>query len=242
MNRWLRRLVILAVFLLALYFVAGYFLGNLPIASKLLGTNTPKDLGVTISTQSATEGLVALRKPTSFAQLEAITKNPQSYTKVVGSLTNDQASSMISLGDIPDFPLKFVQIKFEDNGRVEVSGVLDVVKLQTTLAEYGVSGGIVDTIMNIVKSAKWVNVYASGSLSISNNVITSNLEKLEIGRIGVPIGWVKDNTASILNGVGNSLKSNGYNIRSLTISQGKVNLDMDRPLSSIGPWLNYVGP
>ena len=242
MRKWVVRLSVLLVVLLGLYFVAGYFLGNLPIASRLLGTNTPKDLGVSISTQSATEGLIALRKPTSFAQLEAITKNPQSYTKVTGSLTSEQASSMVSLGDIPDFPLKFVQIKFEDGGRVEVSGVLDVVKLQSTLAQYGVSGGIVDTIMNIVKNAKWVNVYASGTLSISNNVVTSNLEKLEIGRIPVPIGWVKDNTTSILNGVGNSLKSSGYNIRSLTISQGKVSLDMDRPLSSIDPWLNFVGP
>jgi hypothetical protein len=242
MKKWVVRLCVFLVVLLGLYFVAGYFLGNLPIASKLLGANTPKNLGVNISTQSATEGLIALRKPTSFAQLEAITKNPQSYTKVTGSLTNEQASSMVSLGDIPDFPLKFVQIKFGDGGRVEVSGVLDVVKLQSTLAQYGVSGGIVDTIMNIVKNAKWVNVYASGTLSISNNVVTSDLEKLEIGRIPVPIGWVKDNTTAILNGVGNSLKSSGYNIRSLTISQGKVNLDMDRPLSSIGPWLNFVGP
>lgn len=242
MNRWLRRLVIFAVFLLALYFVAGYFLGNLPVASKLLGTNTPRDLGVEISTESATDGLIALRKPTSTAQLEAITKNPGSYTKVTGSLTNEQASSMISLGDIPDFPLKLVQVKFGDGGQVEVSGVLDVVKLQSTLADYGVSGGIVDTIMNIVKNAKWVNVYANGTLSISNNVVTSNLEKLEIGRISVPLGWVENNTTSILNGVGNSLTSSGYNIRSMTISQGKVNFDMDRPLASISPWLNFVGP
>jgi hypothetical protein len=242
MNRWVRRLVIFAVFLLALYFVAGYFLGNLPVASKLLGTNTPRDLGVEISVDNASAGLAALKKPTTTAALDAIMKNPQSYTRVNGSLTNEQASSLVSLGDIPDFPLKFVQIKFGDSGQVEVSGVLDVVKLQSVLDDYGVSGGIVDTVMNIVKNAKWVNVYASGTLSISNNAVTSDLEKLEIGRISVPLGWVEDNTTSILNGVGNSLTSSGYNIRSMTISQGKVNFDMDRPLSSISPWLNFVGP
>jgi hypothetical protein len=33
--------VILAV-VIVLYFVAGYFLGNLPVASNLLGTNKPR--------------------------------------------------------------------------------------------------------------------------------------------------------------------------------------------------------
>ena len=91
-----------------------------------------------------------------------------------------------------------MQIKFGDNGQVEVSGVLSMMKLQSTLANYGVSGGIVDTVMNIVKNAEWVNVYANGNLSITNNVLTSDLQKLEIGRISVPLGWVEDNTTSIL--------------------------------------------
>jgi hypothetical protein len=241
-RKWPFRLGIFVLVLLGMYFAAGYFLGNLPFASKLLGTNTPRDLGVEVSVSSATEGLSALHKPITTADLQGITKNPQLYTKVNGSLTNEQASSMLCLGDIPDFPLKLVQVKFGDNGSVEVSGVLDVVKLQATLKSYGVSGGIIDTIMNIVKNAKWVNVYASGTLSISNNVVTSELKKLEIGRITVPIGWVESNTTSILNSVSSSLTSSGYNIRNMTISQGKVTFDMNRPLSSIDPWLKLVGP
>ncbi|MEL7561534.1 hypothetical protein [Dehalogenimonas sp. 4OHTPN] len=241
-NKWLFRLGVLLTFLLIVFFAAGYFLGNVPIASKLLGTNTPRDLGVEISTESAADGLAALRKPLTTSELEAIIKNPLIYTRVTGSLTNEQASSMLSLGDIPDFPVKFVQVKFGDGGQVEVSGVLDVAGLQEILEDYGVSGGIVDTVMGIVKTAKWVNVYAAGTLSISNNVVTSDLEKLEIGRISVPLGWVESNTDSILNGIGNSLTSEGYNIRSMTISQGKVNFDMDRPLASISPWLKFVTP
>jgi hypothetical protein len=75
---------------------------------------------------------------------------------------------------------------------------------------------------------------------MTNNRPSSQIDSLQIGRINIPTDWVKNNSGSIADNVTARLQANGYNIRSLTITEGKVNLDMDRPVSSVGPWLKMV--
>ena len=240
MKKFLTGLLVFAGILVVLYFVAGYFLGNLPIASALLGTNKPRDLGINISTESAMQGLRELNKPVSAADLQKIAANKTAYTKVKASLGEAEASSLVSLADLPNFPFKLVQMKFGDNGEVQTSGVINIADLEAALRKYGASGDVIDQVMGVAKSAKWVNFYAEGTCSIRNNQVTADINKLELGRIGLPDDLVNNNTGAVAGYVQNSLTSSGYNIRSMTISQGKVDLDMDRPISSIQPWLKFV--
>jgi hypothetical protein len=231
--------VILAV-VIVLYFVAGYFLGNLPVASNLLGTNKPKDLGIELTASSALKGIHSLNKPLTVADLESIYNNPESYTKVNASIGEEEASSLLALADLPDFPLRLVQLNFGDNGTVKASGVMDISKLQAALQDYGASGDVVDRIMGIAKTAHYMNFYAEGKCSIKNNNLNVELDKLQLGRIDLPTDFVRDNAESITGYVERSLTDAGYNIRSMTISEGKITFDMDRPVSSISPWLKFV--
>ena len=240
MKKFLTVISVIAGILIVLYFVAGYFLGNLPIASALLGTNKPRDLGVKISTDSAYQGLKSLNKPLTAADLRKIAANKTAYTKVKASLSDAEASSLISLADIPNFPFKLVQMKFGDNGEVQASGVINISDLEKTLKDYGASGDVINQVMSIAKNAKWVNFYAEGTCSIKNNKITADLNTLQLGKIGLPEDLVKNNSASVASYVEGSLVKSGYNIRSMSIGQGKVNFDMDRPISSIQPWLKFV--
>jgi len=225
---------------LILYFVAGYFLGNLPVASALLGTNKPKDLGIELSTESALAGLQSLNMPLTVDNLEDIYNNPESYTRVNASIGEEEASSLISLGDINDFPFRLVQINFGDDGSVKASGVVDIAVLEAALRDYGASGEVMDRVMGIVKNAEYMNFYMEGNCSIRNNQVDAELDKLQIGRIGLPTDFVQDNAASITGYVERSLTNAGYNIRSMTISEGEVNFDMDRPISNLSPWLKFV--
>jgi hypothetical protein len=240
MKKWLIALIVLVVIGLAIFFVAGYFLGNVPIASKLLGTNKSRDLGVTLSTEAAYSALSALDKPVTADELIALRNNPSSYTSVRATLTESEASSLLAIGQIPDFPFRLTQLKFGDNGAVQASGVIDTAALQKALQDANASGEIVDKVMGIVKTAKYVNFYIDGTCSIVNNRVDATISKAEIGKIGLPVDIVQNNSASIANGVANELRSRGYNIRSMTITNGKVALDMDRPISSINPWLDMV--
>jgi hypothetical protein len=238
--KFLKPIGVALLFLLTLYFVAGYFLGNLPVASRLLGTNKPKDLGVELSVSSAFEGLSNLNHPTTNSELQAIVGNPAIFTSVKGSLNNAQASSMITT---TDFPIKLVQIKFNDAGKVETSGVIDIKGLQVMMREMGATNEAINTVMDYISNVDWMIYYISGEFNIVNNRVSMDIEKIELGRISVPDKLreqLDDNMGSVENYISNALTSQGFNIRELSISDGQVNLDMDRPLNSLGPWLKYV--
>jgi hypothetical protein len=231
--------VIVALFLI-IVFVAGYFLGNVPVVSKLLGTNKTRNLGVDISVANAYSGLKEIKSPLTPQAVEQIMANPSSYTTVKTSLTSDQASSLLALGDIPGSPLRMTQVKFGANGNLQASGVLNTEDLQKALQDGGVSSGTVDKVMGYLKHAKLINFYADGNLSIKNNQVTGQFNSIKLGNIGIPGDLVNSIETGILSAVSNGLNTKGYSIRNLTISEGKVDLDMDRPLGSLQNWLKFV--
>jgi hypothetical protein len=231
---------VIIVLALIIFFVAGYFLGNVPVASKLMGTNKPKDIGVVISVDNAYSGLQDMKCPLTPQGVEDIVKNPKSYTTVKTSLTSDEASSMLALGDIPGFPLRMTQFKFGPNGSVQVSGVINTEDLQKALQQGGASSETVDKVMGYVKNAKYLNFYADGNLSVKNNQVSGHFNSAKIGNINIPGDMISSIEPGIVSAVTNGLKKQGYTIRSLTISEGKVDLDMDRPLGSVQNWLKFV--
>jgi ABC-type antimicrobial peptide transport system permease subunit len=226
---------------LIIFFVAGYFLGNVPVASAILGTNKPKDLGVKISVDNATKGLTDLKCPSSAKDVAAIVKDPKSYTTgVKTTLTSDEASSLLALGNIQDLPFKETQIKFGPNGDAQCSGVLDVDALQKYLKDNGVSGDTINTVMSYAKNAKYLNFYVDAKCSIVNNNVTGQINSIQLGKIDIPSNVIQQNKGAVASFASNALRSQGYNIRRLTISEGKVDIDMDRPLSSAQSWLKLV--
>ena len=238
-KKWWILISVLVFLALAVFFAAGYFLGNVPIASKLLGTNKPRDLGVTISIPAAYQGLNDLKKPLIPQDVQSVLKNPDAYQTVKATLTQEEASSLLAVGNIPDFPLRMTQIKFESNGKVEASGVMDIQKLQTSLVDLGATSDVLNKVMNVVKNAKYMNFYVEGTCNIIDNNVSVNLDQVQLGRINLPSDLIK-NSGSISDGIARTLATNGYNIRAMTILDGKVYLDMDRPADSVTPWLNMI--
>ena len=232
--------IIVAIVLLVLYLIAGYFIGGLPVASKIMGSNKPVDLGVEISVDGAYQGLDALGQPTTVAELQEIVDNPDSFGTVQTTLTEEEASSLMALNNIPDFPARLTQIKFNDDGTVESSGIIWLNKFPTFLSRNGVSSEGIEKVMGYIGFMDSTTYYMKGTFSISNNNVDLNMDSVKVGRISLPTGIINDNKGSVENTVSNILTNNGYNIRSLYVSDGKVNVDMDQPLGSIVPWLHYV--
>jgi hypothetical protein len=94
--------------------------------------------------------------------------------------------------------------------------------------------------MGYVKNAKYLNFYADGNLSVKNNQVSGHFNSAKIGNINIPGDMISSIEPGIVSAVTNGLKKQGYTIRSLTISEGKVDLDMDRPLGSVQNWLKFV--
>lgn len=232
--------IIVAIVLLVLYLIAGYFIGGLPVASKIMGSNKPVDLGVEISVDGAYQGLGALGQPTTVEELQKIADDPGSFGTVQTTLTEEEASSLMALNQVPDFPAKLTQIKFNDDGTVESSGIIWIDRFPAFLARNGVSSEGVEKVMGYIGFMDSTTYYIKGTFSISNNNVDLNMDSIKVGRIGIPTGVINDNKGSVENTISNILTNNGYTIRSLYVSDGKVNVDMDQPLGSIVPWLHYI--
>lgn len=232
--------IIVAVVLLVLYLIAGYFIGGLPVASKVMGSNKPVDLGIEISVDGAYQGLDAMGQPTTVEELQEIVDNPDSFGTVQTTLTEEEASSLMALNNAPDFPARLTQIKFNDNGTMESSGIIWLDKFPAFLARNGVSSEGIEKVMGYIGFMDSTTYYIKGTFSISNNNVDLDMDSVKVGRINIPTGVINDNRGSVENTVSNILTNNGYNIRSLYVSDGKVNVDMDQPLGSIVPWLHYV--
>lgn len=232
--------IIIGIVLLVLYLVAGYFIGGLPVASKIMGSNKPVDLGIEISVDSAYQGLDALGQPTTVEELQEIVDNPDSFGTVQTTLSEEEASSLMALNQIPDFPARLTQIKFNDDGTFESSGMIWIDKFPTFLARNGVSSEGVEKVMGYIGFMDSTNYYMKGTFSITNNNVDLNMDSVKVGRISLPTGIINDNRGSVENTISNMLTNNGYNIRSMYVSDGKVNVDMDQPLGSIVPWLHFI--
>ena len=232
--------IIIGIVLLVLYLIAGYFIPGLPISSKIMGSNKPVDLGIEISVDGAYQGLNALGQPTTVEELQEIVDNPDSFGTVQTTLTEEEASSLMALNNAPDFPARLTQIKFNDDGTIESSGVIWIDKFPAFLARNGVSSEGVEKVMGYIGFMDSTTYYMKGTFSISNNNVDLNMDSIKVGRIGIPTGVINDNKGSVGNTISNILTNNGYTIRSLYVSDGKVNVDMDQPLGSIVPWLHYV--
>ncbi|MBN1368654.1 MAG: hypothetical protein JW954_00270 [Dehalococcoidaceae bacterium] len=238
-----KRYVLLGVILVLIitaYFVAGYFLGNLPIASNMLGTNKPRDLGAQISIENAYSGLKSLGHPLTLDELGSIAQDPDSFRPVKTSITDDEIASLLSLADLP---IKLVQVRCGPGGRAEISGMLNVKEMQQLLSRLGVPNDAIATAMDYLSNIDWTTFYIDGALDIKNNQVSLDIDKIELGRISLPGGLkdqITDNIGSIENYVEDALGDMGYNIRSLSFSEGKAALDLDRPLDSMEPWIGFI--
>jgi hypothetical protein len=232
--------IVIVVIVLVLYLIAGYFIGGLPVASKIMGSNQPVDLGIEISVDGAYQGLDALGQPTTVEKLQEIADNPDSFGTVQTTLTEEEASSLMALNNAPDFPARLTQIKFNDDGTMESSGIIWLDKFPAFLARNGVSSEGIEKVMGYIGFMDSTTYYIKGTFSISNNNVDLDMDSVKVGRISLPTGVINDNRGSVENTISNILTNNGYNIRSLYVSDGKVNVDMDQPLGSIVPWLHYV--
>ncbi len=230
---------VIAGLCLGAYFVAGYYLGNVPVVSQLLGTNKTRDLGVSVSVESAYAGLEKLNSVSVIQDTENVKDAVSMSIPVSTSLTSEQVSSLMALSSMAGLPVKVTQVKLGDNGYVQASGILYTEDMQKTFQSVGIFDSLPIDIMGYAQSGKSFNFYVEGSFSIVNNEVAGHLDSAKIGNIELPAEVINHSGDSIRSAVSRLLREKGYDIRKVLISGGKVDLDMDRPAGGVENWLNF---
>lgn len=241
-----------------LMFVAGYF-GLFAPTAKILGTDKPKDLGVTY-TEEDTKNVVEKFK------LEKVDAPAGSATKYEGSreinetFSGSELTALVNSSQWAYTPIENVQIKVGDNGFAESSGNLRIDLLASYFAE--VSPNIVtEDELNKVASLlpDTVPYYVSGNISfINGNIsidfgnngsvldgliskvyassISTGIGEVTVGRFNVPQSLVDSNQDRVNNFLNTGMKHiKGLSMEDLEFNNGSMRLKGTVPTKKYRP-------
>ena len=184
--------VILLIFIVGIPALVAGSLGFVPGLSSLMGTNKPRDLGVAYteadfrSARGKTKLVYDTLPPTTPASqsIQRFGSRP-----AVFSLSSREASSLMNNRPWKYWPYDNVQIKFNENGSAEVSGII----LKDRISGYASAIGappeamlIAEKILNSLPANPVF--YLNMKVSVENNTVkTFEPIYFEIGRFPVPI-------------------------------------------------------
>ncbi|OGK24766.1 hypothetical protein A3A46_03675 [Candidatus Roizmanbacteria bacterium RIFCSPLOWO2_01_FULL_37_13] len=181
----LLKLVVIFFLILILFsvLVLGY-LGFVPGVSALFGSNKPRDLGVRFTpedlnkAQSKLGQAVVEPKSNPNQQFNSAQGNP-----VDATLTQEEYSAHVQqIHPVSDLQIKLSGSSFEISGRIDKSRIPQFVRT------WGIANASDTEILNVVNKYLPVDpiFYISGTGGASNNKLTVDLTKAELGRMPVP--------------------------------------------------------
>jgi hypothetical protein len=184
-------LTVVVVIIIIIILVGGYY-GLVPGVSSFFGSDKPKDLGVVASVESFKSGIdkVGLvRDDSAAATSKSITYEGSHPVNI--SLSSEEITSLTQSGSWkPTWSLNPIADKFEmkisPNGTVEVSGLVDMNKLNGYLSTTGYKD-VQSYLSKFNFLPNKIPFYASGTGSITNNKVTLNINSAELGRIPLPV-------------------------------------------------------
>lgn len=217
--------------------IAGW-MGFVPGLSNILGSRTPKDLGVTWTAADLTS--YKAKTGTNFLDFVNAPANPDkpgkktifSDPKTVTNLVLTQAEITAAINSLgwELAPLTNVQVRLtpgtmEVSGNVKLDRVVDFVNF---IGGVGYSSSDVQKAVNAGKS--FVNgaaFYAKARASVTDNVLGFTLENVQIGRYAPPLDVA---TKVISTGGSNGLHNTKYlDVQSATIGQGTLSFSGTYP-------------
>ncbi len=203
--------------------ILGY-LGFVPGLSDLMGAG-PRDLGIHPSAadaQSATSKIG--NNETTFAG----TGGPIGSIKLEGShhvdtiLTEEEITAAQNARNYKYDPIRDVQVKINADNTVEVSGRISIPKARDYLTAIRIPQADIDKVLNIAKYLPGeAAFYAKGTVSMTNNVLSTDLSAVKIGNLDVskdqlPSGTLAAIASTIIS------KNPGVSVDKFEIVDGKA--------------------
>lgn len=237
MKKWM---IIVLILVLIPVLVLGY-LGFIPGVSAIMGSNRPKDLGVSYTNEDlaslmAKNGIQDAVLPDTDVPRQGLifsgskpVKNTFTQEELTARMNDYTKLKYNSLSDI--------QIRVNDDGTTEISGRIDLKNTEGCFIAFGMPQQDYDELKPYIDKAKILNpkpsFYAKSSLSVVNNQIELNLEEAKIGRVVVPTKQIPD---GYIERVGETMLGNidGLDIKSLTFKDGKMSYEGSVPAKVSG--------
>lgn len=219
-------IIILGILIVAGALVFGY-LGLLPGVAAIFGSDKPRDLGVTYAEKDFTSaneksGVTLQSLPSSKTGEKSI-----EYTgshPLAATFTQEEITAAINGQEWIYYPVKDAQMKFNDDGTIELSAIL----LKDRLGAYAkaTGGNSVDTSSATKFIAGNPPIYIKGKAEVVNDRFTIfDIQKAEVGRLDVTtyatkyrtdvVSFIEDRVAFVP----------GLEVKSAKIVDGKFSFD-----------------
>lgn len=216
-------LIILLLLSLPILFVG--YLGFIPRVSSILGSNQPRDLGV----KATSADLDSVNRQNSITYQKLTDNSPSSILysgqkDISVSLTSSEITALANSPKWKYYPVKDVQIKINPDGSGEVSGILFLDRLPGYLETAGLSSELAKVAADSLHLKGNPPFYLKGMVTVTDNQITLNIQKVEIGRVSIPQKFITDNQFYLVE-LANARRQSvpGLNIKSLNLSGSKFN-------------------
>ncbi len=214
--------------------LAGGYFGIIPGVSKVFAADKPKDLGITYTEQDRLNGRV--KTGWNLTELPAGLP-PEQSLKYSGShpvnttFNNKELTAWINKS-WNHIPLTDCQIRVNNNGTAEFSGILHTNHIKDYAAAMGETGDFEQYLPSVTKyliGSPAIYIKAKGSVT-NNYVGDVEVEALQIGRFSVPTNWLQENGDALADAAQWQIDQiPGLTINSLTFNSGGVAFDGTLP-------------
>lgn len=214
-------LISVAVVIILVLSLLGYW-GFLPWFSQVLGSDKPVELGVKASADDLAQGV---------DKLNFLTVQSGSQKTGVIDLSGNEISALVNSGYWATLPVKEVQVRLNQDGTAEASGMVQADQVGLFAASQGLPADAANRAMQRFNMDRNMPFYFKGRLSVINNQVGLSVDSLEIGRF--PLKGLIDQYQTEINTLGTvNLGQHGYEVKSLSIEGGKLVLDATVPLDN----------
>lgn len=206
--------------------VLGY-LGLIPQIAKILGSDKPRDLGVTY-----TDKILLETREKSGVEIKTLTpaENPVATISymgkhaVDGSFSSEELTAAVNNRPWIYNPVERVQIKISGD-ELEASGYLLTDRILGFVTATGGAKFDISLIMKYLKlPGGKIPFYVKTSGEMKDNNLSLNVSSLEAGRLPVPLTFINKFKPQIIEFIEERvIFARGTSIESLTLADGKMN-------------------
>lgn len=242
---------LVVVIFLTIFYIFGA-LGYIPGLSKVLGAEKPRDLGITYTEAD----FATARAKSQLQYIELPSTNPPELSiiragtrPITTSWNSAEMTSLLNDRPWKYWPISDVQLRINDDGSVELSGVVDRDILKGYAAAIGVSPEVATGVISFLPPKSAFYIKATTSLK-DNKVNNFEIQSVSYGKMIIPVSILlsqnKNNMiniataadaiselskyngkrAAIINFINERLsKITGFYAKNASFNQGKLNFD-----------------
>jgi hypothetical protein len=218
--------------------VLGY-LGFVPGVSNLFGSNKPRDLGVTYTsddfqTARAKTGITITKLPSTNLPSDATPEQSLKFSNQGAAnitLTQAELNALLNNRQWKNYPLSDCQLRINPDGTAEFTGIL----LKDRLQDYGKAVGTTkDKLKFLTNYLKYLPgnlaFYIKGTVAVTNGqIVNANITDFQVGKLSLT-GQVKDHMDRLIHLAQTKMaSSHDFSIKSLKLVNGQVEFEGTLP-------------